>query len=121
MLPSLGRIEGALMLAGLGLGLGAVVYLLVKGPAGLVVEAGKSAGETLSAAGDAANSVLHGAVIGIGKTVGIPATAAGKCCEAIRAGSVFDASLNCPAGDFTAWMARGERPKGCSGGASGSW
>lgn len=51
----------------------------------------------------AANDVLTGAVVGIGQGVGIPPTSLTACERDKANGDVWNASFNCPAGDFLSW------------------
>lgn len=74
----------------------------------------------------AADSIFAGAVKGAGSAVGLPDPATKEarlnCCAAINMGSVYDASLNCSAGEFLNWMATNAKPDQCrTGGASGTW
>lgn len=75
----------------------ALVVVYLRGP--------KSVGADLGgAAVDLADGVITGTVTGIGERVGIPKTDASACAAAKAAGSTWDASFACPAGDFLSYL-----------------
>lgn len=80
-------------LAAVGLGLGAVAYIAVRGVKGI-------ARDTTKAAVNVTTGVFQGAVAGIGEAVGIPDTDAAKCAAAQAAGDSWDASFYCPIGTW---------------------
>jgi len=114
---NLGGMKDAAILA-----VGALVVWAVMRPEA----AGKAAESIAKGIVKAGESIFVGTVKGGGALVGLPDPATHgaelNCCAAINMGSVFDASVNCSAGDFLNWMATNAKPNMCrTGGASGTW
>ena len=76
---------------------GALIWAKSKGAAGVGAAIG-------SAAVDAVDGVVSGAVVGVGQAVGIPATNQTACEKAKAEGRTWDASFACPAGDFLKYV-----------------
>ena len=53
---------------------------------------------------DMADGVIGGTVVGVGQIFGIPATNLTKCERAKAEGRTWDASFDCPAGDFIKYL-----------------
>ncbi|MEG0923290.1 MAG: hypothetical protein RSG22_18015 [Comamonas sp.] len=53
---------------------------------------------------DMADGVIGGTVVGVGQIFGIPATNMTKCERAKAEGRTWDASFDCPAGDFLKYV-----------------
>jgi hypothetical protein len=86
--------ERDMLIAGLGLAAGVLVFLVIKGG---VFNAGQTIGST---AVDAVTGVASGVVLGVGDSFGIPRTNPTQCERDIAAGRTWDASFSCPAGTF---------------------
>lgn len=99
-------VERAILIAGAGLALGLLAYVVIRGPKA-------AAAAAVGAVGNAG----VGAVEGLGSVFGIPATDAGQCRAAMAAGDAWGASFACPAGTYLKWLGAGMP----SGGASGGW
>jgi hypothetical protein len=84
------------MLAG-GAVLAALLYVGAKGVKG-------AAQGAASAAVDLADGIVTGTVVGVGEAVGIPQTNQTACERAKAEGRTWDASFNCPAGDFLKYL-----------------
>ncbi len=74
-----------------------VVYVIVRGPAGIIKDAAKGAVRV-------ADATVAGTVTGVSSAVGIPDTDAAKCAKAQAEGRTWDASFACPAGDFLKYV-----------------
>lgn len=85
-----------MVMAGIGLAVGAFAYVLLVGIKG-------TARNVASGAASAVADVAAGTVEGIGQAVGIPVTNAEQCAAAKAAGDAWEASKQCPAGDFLGW------------------
>ncbi len=85
-------------------------YLIAGGAvaAALLWASSKGAKETGAAIGTAAvdltNGIITGAVVGAGQVVGVPPTNQTKCERAKAEGRTWDASFDCPAGDFLKYV-----------------
>lgn len=65
----------------------------------------KATGASIGAAAvDLTDGIVSGAVVGIGQQVGIPATNMTACERAKAEGRTWDASFDCPAGDFLKYL-----------------
>lgn len=82
-----------LILAALGLGAGAAVYVAYRGLNGVARDASK-------AGVNVATGLVTGTVAGIGEAVGIPDTDPDKCAAAVAAGDSWEASFACPVGTW---------------------
>lgn len=89
----------------IGLGLGALVALVVARKMDLLPSVSDAFVGIGSAGVDAANGVLRGTVESVGLVVGVPRTNQTQCQKDIRAGDMWAASFSCPAKDFlsAAW------------------
>ncbi len=94
--PSGGQLMGAAALIVLG---GAVIWYLTRpGQAG---KAGAGVGQAAGTfAATAAIGTVEGIVFSLGDAVGLPRTDTDKCRRALDEGRMWDASFDCPAGDF---------------------
>lgn len=63
----------------------------------------KVTGAAAGAAVNAAGEVIAGTAEGVGTVLGVPLTNPDQCQTAKAAGSYWDASKYCPAGDFIGW------------------
>lgn len=100
-------------IAAIGAAVLVAVYFVRKGAMAVAEAPGQVIGGILS-------DVASQPVYVIADTIGIPRTDADKCAAAKRAGSGWDASFYCPAGDFLSWMFSGPNSN-ASRGASGTW
>lgn len=83
-----------------------LIALGVVGVAVAVLLINKGAAVKLgTAAVDAVDGVMGGAVVGIGEKLGVPPTDETACDKAIREGRTWDASFACPAGRFLKYLA----------------
>ncbi len=73
--------------------LGLLLWVIVKGPRGV-------AKGTAKATVDLVGGLVEGTVKGIGENIGVPDTSKTKCAAALAEGRYWDASFDCPAGDF---------------------
>lgn len=89
----LGGAQGVFYAAGAALVLVAVVYVWRRGFQGV-------AADTTRAAANLAGGAVVGTVKGVGDVIGIPDTDKSKCERALAEGRYWDASFDCPAGDF---------------------
>lgn len=91
------RIGTVYLIAG-GAVLAALAYVALSGQAGAVGR------QLAGGAVDLATGVLSGTVEGIGGAVGIPKTEPTACERAKAEGRTWDASFDCPAGDFLKYL-----------------
>lgn len=80
------------------IGVGAGILVLIFFNAKVVTK------ETTKKVIEVGAGVLEGAVEGIGETVGVPPTNMTACELAKKEGRTWDASFECPAGDFLGWV-----------------
>lgn len=92
------KVTNPYLLAG-GIVAAAMVWAVTR--AGSASNAGQYIG---GAVVDMADGVIGGAVVGVGEIFGIPATNQAKCERAKAEGRTWDASFDCPAGDFIKYL-----------------
>lgn len=78
----------------------ALVYVWTRGAKGAARDIGSAAGGAVVGAVD---GVLSGAVTGLGESFGIPQTNMTACERAKAEGRTWDASFDCPAGEFLSY------------------
>lgn len=98
------NIERVAVIAGTGLVLGLLAYVVLRGARGAARDAAEAA-----AAG------VVGVVEGIGNVFGVPVTAVDKCRSSKAARDAWGASFNCPAADYLSWLSAGMPGNGASG------
>jgi hypothetical protein len=89
-------LAGGLAVAGV-----AFFYLYGKGGGGFMQDVGKGAAGAVI---DLGTGIAAGTALGIGDAIGVPRTEKTKCQAAKDAGSRWEASLYCPAGEFLGFM-----------------
>jgi hypothetical protein len=85
--------QSLMVMAGLGIAVGAVVYVMARGVKG-------TARDVAAGTASAVIDVAAGTVEGIGQAVGIPQTNVSKGQEDLARGDWWAASFDLPAGDF---------------------
>jgi hypothetical protein len=85
----------------IGVGVAALVLLVLVKKKGAAADAGQALGE---AAANAAGGVVAGVAEGIGDQIGVPRTDAEKCEQCKADGDTMGVSLYCPAGDFLSYI-----------------
>lgn len=85
----------------IGVGVAALVLLVLVKKKGAAADAGQALGE---AAANAAGGMVAGVAEGLGDQIGVPRTDMTECEKAMAEGRTLDASFACPASDFLGYI-----------------